>query len=240
MRDETPLQPKLIYLARRNPRLSRGEFVARWRQHGALGMSLPRWRNVARYVHCDVLDCPDSAVGLDAGYDGVGLIWHRSPQARAAHVADMDSRLQMERDELETFAGPIAETCLVAHETVLLAPPRPATAAVSPFPTPGVAKLIRFLCAREPSMHAAAPERVASDAGSRRDALAAAGSPVLGHVIDEPLPPEGSPGWGLRCHSIEELWFASEAAARRAATSLAAAHVAALTVITNDVPLYED
>lgn len=48
------MEPKLIYLARRNPVLTREGFTAKWRQHGALGMSMPQWGNIRRYVHCDV------------------------------------------------------------------------------------------------------------------------------------------------------------------------------------------
>ena len=57
------LRPKLIYLARRNPALTREAFVPRWPRHGALGMSLPRWRNIWRYVHCDVLAEGDGLPG---------------------------------------------------------------------------------------------------------------------------------------------------------------------------------
>jgi hypothetical protein len=83
------MEPKLIYLARRNPGLTRAGFTARWRQHGALGMSMPRWINIRRYVHCDVQQ--PGVPGIDETYDGVGLIWHRSPEARARHRADNSS-----------------------------------------------------------------------------------------------------------------------------------------------------
>jgi len=225
-------QPKLIYLARRNPALaSRRDFVARWRQHGALGMSLPRWRNVARYVHCDALDLPPPTPGVDASYDGIGIVWHRSPAARAAHVADTGSRLQMERDELETFARPIVETCLLARERVLLAPQDTARAPV---------KLTRFLHAGDdpPALRLAAggPDTVTS----RQRELAAAGAPARGHVLNLPLPPERATTWGLACAAIEELWFDDAEAARAAARWFAAATVApaAIAMITNEVLLY--
>lgn len=68
------MQPKLIYLAQRRPDLSREGFVTLWRQHGALGMSRPRWKNIARYAHCDVLDAGADIPGISNDYDGVGLI----------------------------------------------------------------------------------------------------------------------------------------------------------------------
>lgn len=112
-------QPKLIYLARHAPGLSRAGFTARWREHAALGMSRPRWRNIARYVHVDLEP--------GCGFDAIGMIWHRSPEHRAAHLADTTSRAEMEADEAATFARPIAESCLVAREEVLVAPSDGAT-----------------------------------------------------------------------------------------------------------------
>src|ERR1700728_4689988 len=112
-------EPKLIYLAKRNPGLSRDDFLKRWRQHGALGMSLPRWKNISRYVHCDVLHPTTDAAVLNDEYDGVRLIWHHSAQARAAHLADTTSRSTMERDEFETFSQPIVNSCLLAREEIV-------------------------------------------------------------------------------------------------------------------------
>ena len=112
-------QPKLIYLARHAPGLSRTGFTARWREHAALGMSRPRWRNVARYVHVDLEP--------GCGFDAIGMIWHRSSEHRAAHLADTTSRAEMEADEAVTFARPIAESCLAAREEVLVAPSDGAT-----------------------------------------------------------------------------------------------------------------
>jgi len=224
------LQPKLIYLARRNPALSRTDFVARWRRHGALGMSRPRWRNIARYVHCDVLDPPAPTPAVDPGYDAIGMVWHRSPAARAAHLADTDSRLQMEQDELETFARPIVETCLLAREHMLLAPPAASATAV---------KLTRFLQATDDARspgEAFTPEFVAT----RHRELAAAGASVRGHLLDLPLPPERGAAWGLRCAAIEEFWFDGLEAAEAAACRLTADPVApaSVAVLTNEVLLY--
>jgi EthD domain len=223
-------QPKLIYLARRNPALSRREFVVRWRRHGALGMSLPRWRNVARYVHCDALDPSAPTATIDADHDAIGIVWHRSPAARAAHLADTGSRRQMEQDELETFARPIVETCLLAREHLLLAPP--ATSATT-------VKLTRLLRAGDgvpPPGEAFTREFVAT----RQRALAAAGAPVRGHVLDVPLPPERGAGWGLCCAAIEEFWFDDLTAAQAAAGALATDPVApaSLALLTNEVLLY--
>jgi hypothetical protein len=229
------LQPKLVYLARRNPALSRAAFVARWRKHGALGMSRPRWRNIARYVHCDVLDPPAPTAAVDAGWDAIGLIWHRSIAARAAHLADTDSREQMERDELETFARPIVECCLLARECVLLAPGADTDATA----TATAIKLTRFLWAGDdpPALDQASDPAIAA---ARRAALAALGAAPRGQVLDLPLPPERGASWGLDCTAVEEWWFEDLTAADRAARWFAATTVAprATTVLTNEVRLH--
>jgi hypothetical protein len=222
MTDED-LQPKLIYLARRHPALTREAFTPRWRQHGALGMSRPRWRNIARYVHGDVIDRDDR--------DGLGLIWHRSRAARSAHLADTDSRLQMEQDENETFAEPIANVCLLAREYVLRGPPAMTVSSTGRADPDGPVKLTRFLQTHAPA-----------DATDLRLRLDAAELPLLGHIINLPLPPERGDAWGLRCACIEELWFANLEDARRATQVAAAApgsNAATLSVLTRDVLLYQ-
>ncbi len=128
-----PVQPKLIYLTRRASSLTREAFTARWRQHATLGMSLPRWRNIARYVHCDLIMPGADEHDLLSDHDGIGIIWHRSPAHRAAHLADSGSRAAMEADERATFRRPIVEVCAVTAETILL-----------PVDDPGAWKLSRF------------------------------------------------------------------------------------------------
>jgi hypothetical protein len=237
-----PMRPKLIYLTARHPSLAPPQFVARWRAHGALGMSLPRWRNIARYVHCDVLHDAPANAALDAGYDGVGLIWHRSPAARRAHLADTSSREQMEQDELATFARPIGEVCVVTAETVLEAPRT----------SGGGAKLFRF--AWPASRESAEPIRTAALASATRVRLIVRDLEPCGHVVNVPLPPERGDRWGLDVAVVEELWFDSAAAAAMAAQVLrdatagdalvrgGKAHDATASevlVVTNEVPLYE-
>lgn len=118
---------KLIYLTRRNPVYDRAGWTARWRQHGALGMSLSRWRNVARYVHCDLIEPRPEQRCYLADHDGIGLIWHHSIAHRDAHFADTTAQAIMVRDEEETFARPIALDCLAATEQIVLSPPKDGT-----------------------------------------------------------------------------------------------------------------
>jgi hypothetical protein len=110
-------RPKLIYVATRHPRYSHDNFIARWRQHAALGMSQPRWRNVARYLHCDRIEgLPDSVPSMQC--DGVAVVVYRSERARQAHIADESARRTMKQDELDTFAQPVVNTSLLLREKV--------------------------------------------------------------------------------------------------------------------------
>ena len=108
-------QPKLIYIAQRHMRYAPGEFTRRWRQHAALGMSQPRWRNVALYLHCDRIEgLPSGVPTIDC--DGVAIVVYRSEAHRLAHIAADESRRTMKADELDTFAHPVAQTALLTQE----------------------------------------------------------------------------------------------------------------------------
>ena len=110
-------RPKLIYLAQRHPGYSHEGFIQRWRQHAALGMSQPRWRNVARYLHCDRVEgLPPTLPSLEC--DGVAIVVYRSERAREAHIADEHARRIMKADELDTFAQPVADTSMLVREVV--------------------------------------------------------------------------------------------------------------------------
>lgn len=188
------MEPKLIYLARRNPALTRADFTARWRQHGALGMSMPRWVNIRRYAHCDVQQFGVDGVSED--YDGVGLIWHRSAEARARHRGDNSSQGQMVEDEALTFAEPVYNSCLLAEESVLR------SRGVGPV------KLIHFIDRSK---------AITGDAFAlawRRQYAPAmlqetASGDVLRYVQNHVLPPERPGGWGLRSDCVDEFWFES-------------------------------
>lgn len=111
-------QPKLIYIAQRHMRYAPGEFTRRWRQHAALGMSQPRWRNVALYLHCDrVVGLPPGVPAIDC--DGVAIVVYRSEAHRQAHIAVDEARRKMKADELDTFAHPVAQTSLLTQEQIM-------------------------------------------------------------------------------------------------------------------------
>jgi len=233
------LQPKLIYVARRNPAMTRAQFTPRWRQHGALGMSMPRWKNIARYVHCDAIEPPRATAVLDTVADGVGIVWHRSEAARAAHIADTSSRAAMERDELETFAEPVVAFCCVTLENVMLATRDPAARF----------KITRLAGLRD-SQHgpdlAQFRVRTASALLAR---LQAAGVALRAHVVSAPMERPGGGRWGLDVDCVEEFWFDTVDAAVTGAEQLAADAVSEVElgapptdsrlILTNEVVLYQ-
>ena len=113
-------RPKLIYFPRRHPGLPAEVFPARWREHGRLGMSLPRWRNVWRYAQCDRV--PASTERPTLPCDGVATVVFRSEAARLAHLADPDGGITR-ADEAAIFAGPV-RLCAVLTRATVLAPSR--------------------------------------------------------------------------------------------------------------------
>jgi hypothetical protein len=99
---------KLIYIAKRNPKFTREQFIARWRKHGALAMSQQLWRQAARYVQASSIPSP-SIEGASETYDAVGVLWFKDDSHMVAPTpADVADVAEMAQDEFETFAGPVA------------------------------------------------------------------------------------------------------------------------------------
>ena len=111
-------QPKLIYFAERKPKMDRPEFQARWRQHARLGMSMPRWKNIHRYVHCDAIEVPALKLPI-AWCDGVAVVWYRDEKSRLNHVSDKSAGPVLKQDEEETFARPVCNFAILTDEYVI-------------------------------------------------------------------------------------------------------------------------
>lgn len=107
---------KLIYLAKRNPSLTREEFVRRWRQHGAFAMQLERWSSIDRCAYCDVLPPLPGIAEASDDYDGVATIWFRD--STPASPGDRD---RLRADELETFSDYVDTFRLDVREEVVRA-----------------------------------------------------------------------------------------------------------------------
>lgn len=117
-------RPKLIYFAERRPEMDRDAFRARWREHARLGMSMPRWTNIHRYVHCDAVAMPGLRLP-GAPYDrlacdGVAAVWYRDEAHRQNHIADRSAGPALKHDELETFARPVRDVAVLTEEHLLL------------------------------------------------------------------------------------------------------------------------
>jgi hypothetical protein len=106
---------KLIYLARRNPRLSREQFMRRWRQHAAFSMGLARWSAIQRCAYCDVLPPSPGIPWAVEGYDGIADIWFRGDAA----PADPEDRARLSADEIETFSDYVSAFALHTREVIV-------------------------------------------------------------------------------------------------------------------------
>ncbi|MGB1139454.1 MAG: hypothetical protein ACPG1A_01075 [Halioglobus sp.] len=109
---------KLIYLAQRKPGFSFDEFVCRWRQHGALGMSLPLWRFALGYVQAEPIKPSPFAAASDE-YDAVCCYMVQDEMFSSMTEADLPGAAAMAADELETFSGPIPDVALWVSEETL-------------------------------------------------------------------------------------------------------------------------
>lgn len=227
------MKPKLIYLTARHPELSRSAFVHRWRQHAALGMSRPRWINIERYVHCDVLTPPTPLPDVSNIYDGVGMIWHRSTTHRSTHLADTTSKVEMEADDAATFARPINECCLLAEEHEIFSF---SGAAVSTI------KLFRFARLADDTPMSALHHLVMT----ARTAVAQNSTRPLRHRVNLPIDPqtEGRAKWGLPCSVVEEFWFEDQDHLREFYNAFIRGSALpgesnAITIVTNEVVLHD-
>lgn len=108
---------KHIYLAKRKPGFTRDQFVARWRQHGALAMSKPFFQHNILYMQAEPI--PSLAMpGVTEDYDAIGYIMGHPHTRTASEDAQLEA---MAKDELETFSGLIVPVILTVHETILKA-----------------------------------------------------------------------------------------------------------------------
>ena len=106
--------PKLIYFAEKNQKFDYLDFKEKWRDHAKLGMSMPRWKNIYKYSHCDPIFLNKRFMNCD----GVGIVWYRSEVSRRKHLADNVSRSFLKEDEKLTFARPVKEFSMLADEYI--------------------------------------------------------------------------------------------------------------------------
>jgi hypothetical protein len=240
-REANNLQPKLIYLAKRHASMNKQQFISRWRSHGDLGMSRPRWVNIARYEHCDVVSPPDLAPYFSQDYDGIGLIWHRSPEYRAAHLADSASRSDMERDEAETFAEPINNCCALMQEINSFASEAHADGET------GFYRWFRFWRSDHPVFHDHGPATVSARTLQAIKKQAESAGHAVHYKANLTVAPEseGRAAWGLDVALVEELSLSEASAVMQWRDAVSRSHPEGsmseyvVDVLTMPVTLYQ-
>ncbi len=118
---------KMIYLAKRNPRLAPCEFAQAWREHSALGKQC---RNVQDKV-LGVTQCTSilsmgiaqPLQGIYADADGVNLLQIRDLQVATDIWNDPETQAIMKPDELRVFDRYVRDFTLVAKEEVVVNEP---------------------------------------------------------------------------------------------------------------------
>ena len=200
---------KMIYLARRNPKLAAQEFAQAWREHSALGRQC---RNVGQRLHA-VAQCSRvlhaKAPLLSESHDGVNLMV-LADQASGTLIWDDPETLRIMRpDEPRVFADYVRNCALVCQEHVLHTE---RTGGVRP--QNGQVILLGFL-QRSSAWTAAAQAPQSLPQAWSADALAHA-CRVVCNTVQEPGPAEH----GFRF--VVEWWFEGLKQARAAAQGLAA------------------
>jgi hypothetical protein len=114
---------KLLYLAKRNPSYTPETFPPRWRQHGALAMSLPGWERNSYYVHADLVR-PPPVSGLSDAYDGVGYCFLGDDKLGGRRPEEQDNGRILLEDELKAFDGPVLPWAMILSEEMLRPGPR--------------------------------------------------------------------------------------------------------------------
>jgi hypothetical protein len=130
---------KLFYLAKRNPGYTAETFPARWRQHGALAMSLPGWDRNSYYMHADLMR-PPPLPGLSDAYDGVAYVFLGDGDILSAPQENRDNGRILLEDELKAFDGPVLPWAMIVTEEALKPGPRGGASAYFLFHDTGAAR----------------------------------------------------------------------------------------------------
>lgn len=184
---------KMIYLARRNPRLRPEEFPQAWREHSALGAKCTNVRDkVLSVAQCSrVLDAP-ALPGANLDYDGVNLLGIRDRAVADDIWSDPETLATMRPDEPRVFDRYVRDFTLVCSEQVLHDAPRTDSLLVGFLPR--------------------APGRGGDEWAAARDA--ASGLPGAGRCVWNAV--EAAPPPGYPFDAIVEWWYASDEALRAA------------------------
>jgi uncharacterized protein (TIGR02118 family) len=194
------MDPKLIYLAKRNPTIKAEDWPRTWRSHavfasqfGSVGAKYNRVLYCSRVLGAE-------ATGLSTAYDGVAVISYASREGVHA-VMPPDIRAQIDRDELRVFSTNVPAFWFQADEALVHGG------------GPTGAAIIRFLARKEGSWPAAFLDRWTKEHGPLAIGIGDRSGLVRRYVhnrLTEPAPP------GYPFDGISEQWFDDADAAQRA------------------------
>ncbi len=122
------MNSKLIYLARRNPGVSREEWPKTWRSHAIFASQFPaieaslEWLRYGNRLDQPMLDGePVDLPMLSTAHDGVANVNSGTKGApRGASAADPAIRAALDKDELRVFDSVVNEFSFVCEEEPLL------------------------------------------------------------------------------------------------------------------------
>jgi len=114
-------QWKMIYLAKRNPKLAASEFSKAWKEHSALGSQCHNVRDkVTSVTQCSrVLEDIESLHGISTEYDGVNLLLMTNLAATREIWTDEETLRIMRPDELRVFSTYVRNCTIICTEHVL-------------------------------------------------------------------------------------------------------------------------
>lgn len=223
---------KLIYLAKRNPALSREQFVRRWRRHGALAMQMTFFASIARYSHCDVL-APPQGMRASSEHDALGVVWFRDLTPFPPEEYE-----RMRRDELETFSEYVRNSIVRCTERVLK-------------PGRGLVKVYTFIARRQGSTRAQFAEHWSEVHGPLVLGDADLARHLAGYVQNVVIDDEVTRASKLQFDGVAEFYFHEMADLQRFFADIAKRDAIGqdtgrfldrertLFVITNEVMLYD-
>ncbi len=195
---------KAIYLANRNPRMTRDQFRERWMTHSRVGGLLSGGpQPIAGLRYCLTVDPADLLPDASNEHDGVGLLALRSVVSIPnAHAVLTRNDLAF-ADELRTFERPVEDVTVYAASELVLDGPETDVVVI---------EYARSREAVDPVDHLRAIARQPED-----DALIEAG--VRRWVRNVSV---GAPARGFGYDAVTELWFDSLDQVANAAPSISA------------------
>jgi len=107
---------KFLYMIQKNPRLTQ-PWPARWRTHGALGMTRPLWAAIRRYAQHDPIPGWFHDSRAQHSYDGVGMMHYND--VPPAYFSDDQGVALHRADERRIFTDIVPNCGLMLEETVL-------------------------------------------------------------------------------------------------------------------------